>query len=81
MRLMGNLLVKLNRDGVKELLRSAEMMAICNELANDVIQRAGDGFVTSEHRGKNRVNVSVHAATKKAKRECLKHNALLKALR
>lgn len=73
--------VKLNREGVRELLQSNEMKAICRELANGISARAGEGFEVTDYTGKTRVNASVHAETKEALNRCLKDNVLLKALR
>ena len=78
---MANLQVKLNRSGVRELLQSEEMKAICKELADGISSRAGDGFEISTFTGKNRVNASVHAQTDEALSRCLEDNVLLKALR
>ena len=78
---MSNLRIELNSDGVRELLKSPEMMAVCRELANGIANRAGDGFELSEYTGRNRVNVSVHAETKEAMQACLKDNVLVKAVR
>lgn len=78
---MSNLRIELNSDGVRELLKSPEMMGICRELANGIANRAGDGFELSEYTGRNRVNVSVHAETKEAMQACLKDNVLVKAVR
>jgi uncharacterized protein (DUF927 family) len=76
-----NVKVVLNREGVRQLLRSEEMAAICQELANKVSARAGDGFEVTTFTGKNRVNASVRAETGDAVQRCLDDNVLLKALR
>lgn len=78
---MSNLRIELNSDGVRELLKSPEMMGICRELASGIASRAGSGFELSEYTGRNRVNVSVHAETKEAMQACLKDNVLVKAVR
>ena len=71
---------KLNRSGVRELMKSSEMLEICTEYANDIRDRAGEGYEVSQHIGKNRVNASVIAATRSAMQDNYKHNTLLKAL-
>jgi hypothetical protein len=71
---------ELNYDGVGELLRSDEMMAVCREYAEEIQSRAGDDYDISEYVGQTRVNVSVYAATKEAMQECYDDNTLLKAL-
>lgn len=78
---MAKVEIKLNSSGVKELLRSQEMKAICEEHANNALGRLGDGYTVTSMTGKNRVNVSVFAESYQAKRENLEHNTILKALR
>lgn len=71
---------QLNRDGVRELLQSSEMMAICKSYADAVCMRAGDGYEVSTYTGINRVNASVKAVTSEAYKDNLENNTLLKAL-
>lgn len=72
---------KLNPDGVRQLLKSDEMMSVCQTYANGMKSSAGDGYATSPYRGRNRVNVSVYAKTSKAAQDNLDNNTLLKAVR
>ena len=62
---MAKLRVELNSAGVRELLKSPEIMQACRAQALMVAGRAGDGYEVSEYTGKTRVNVSVHASTRK----------------
>lgn len=78
---MSKVKVSLNREGVRSLLKSEEMLAMCRELANGVAARAGDGYEVNTHSGRNRVNAEVRAETFKAYRDNLKNNTLLKALK
>lgn len=78
---MSKMRFKLDRSGVRELLRSGEMMAICQEHASQIAGRAGAGYETSTYTGVNRVNASVRAATAEAARDNLENNTLLKAVR
>lgn len=78
---MGKLKVVLNRDGVRELLRSDEMMAICEEYASAAVGRLGEGYIMTSQTGKNRVNASVYAETPNARKENAKNNTILKAVR
>lgn len=78
---MAKLKVALNRAGVRELLRSDEMLAICTEHAGKIQARLGDGYAVSPHRGKNRVNASIFAETPQARRENAENNTILKALK
>ena len=72
--------VELNSEGVRELLRSSEMMAICRSHAQAIANRAGSGYEVTTYTGKNRVNASVHAATEEAYKDNLENNTLLKAV-
>jgi hypothetical protein len=78
---MSKVKIELNREGVRELLCSAEMGEICMEQATAVAGRAGEGFaISGPYTGRNRVNVSVGAVTEEAYQDCLENNTLLKAL-
>ena len=77
---MANIRIELNSEGVRELLKSPEMAAICREQADRIAGRAGSGYEVTTYTGKNRVNASVHAATEEAWRDNLKNNTLLKAV-
>ena len=70
----------LNREGVRDLLRSDEMMAVCREYAQQIADRAGSDYELSEYTGVNRVNVSVGTTTKEALQDNYDNNTLLKSL-
>ncbi len=78
---MGNVKVVLNREGVRELLKSPEMMSICSDYANKALGRLGSGYEVTTHVGVNRVNAEVAAVSYQAKRENLETNSILKAIR
>ena len=73
--------IELNSEGVKELLRSPEMAAICKEHARTIANRAGSGYGVSTYTGVTRVNASVITETMEAVRDNAKNNTLLKAVR
>ncbi len=73
--------LKLNRAGVRELLRSPEMLSICEKYANRAAAKLGDGYEVSTHTGKNRVNAEIAACTRKTIVDQKKNNTILKALR
>ncbi len=77
---MGKYRIELNSEGVQELLKSPEMAAICQNLANDIAARAGTGYQVTVYTGKTRVNASVKAVTEEAWKDNLKNNTLLKAV-
>ncbi len=72
---------KLNKAGVRELLRSSQMLSVCKQYAQTVQSKCGDGYEVTTHTGKNRVNASVHAGTVEARRDNLDNNTLEKAVR
>lgn len=77
---MSDFVFKLNRAGVRELLKSSEMQAVLTEHATTIKNRAGDGYEQDIYVGKNRANAMVKAETFKAKKDNSKKNTLLKAV-
>lgn len=78
---MAKVELKLNKKGVRELLRSDEMKSICEEHANNALSKLGAGYSVSSMVGQNRANASILAETYEAKKENAEHNTILKALR
>lgn len=78
---MSKVKFKLNGAGVRELLKSQEAMAVVKSYADAVQGRAGEGYEVTTYVGKTRVNASVAAATKEARKDNYDNNTLLKALR
>lgn len=77
---MAKVKFELNREGVRELLRSKEMMDVCQEYANNALGKLGDGYEVTTHTGSNRVNAEVAAVTYAAKKENLSDNTIIKAV-
>lgn len=78
---MGKVKIVLNREGVRDLLRSDEMQSILREHANAALSQLGDGYEVTEHVGRNRANAQIAATEPKAYFENLKNNTILKAVR
>lgn len=78
---MAKMEFKLNRDGVANMMKSAEMQGILTDKASAIKNRCGDGYESDIYVGKNRANAMVVAKTNQAKRDNLKNNTLLKAVR
>lgn len=72
--------IELNEEGVRELLKSPEMMAICKEYAEKAVSKLGEGYEVTTYTGKTRVNASVAAVTKEAMNQNNKENTVLKAV-
>lgn len=73
--------VTLNRSGVRQLLKSEEMLQTCKDHAYMAQARLGAGYEVTYRKGKNRANASVAAVSSEAIRENKKHNTILKAVR
>ena len=73
--------VELNKEGVRELLQSPEMMKVCNDYAKAAVNRLGKGYEVTTQVGRNRVNAEVAAVTAKARKENMENNSILKAIR
>lgn len=78
---MSNFKFKLNRQGVREFLKSEQVQNMLETKARAIQQRAGDGYEVSTYVGKTRANASVRANTVKAIKDTKKNNTLLKAVR
>lgn len=77
---MAKVVVKLNKQGIGEVLKSQWAADCCTEVANQVAQRAGDGYEVRQHVSDQRVIVNVYADTNEARQDNLENNTLLKAL-
>ena len=62
-------------------MQSAEMQAILKERADSALNSLGEGYKSDSRVGKNRANAMVYADTYRAKRDNLKNNSILKAVR
>ncbi|MDT2797074.1 hypothetical protein P7H47_07445 [Enterococcus cecorum] len=78
---MNSFKFKLNRSGVRELMKSTEMQSVLTNYASNIRNRCGNGYEQDIYIGSNRANAMVSAATTKAKRDNKKNNTLLKAVR
>lgn len=77
---MANVKIVLKSEGVRELLRSAEIAEVCREHAEAIAGRSGSDYEVSVYTGTNRVNASVRAASNEAIQDNLENNTLLKAV-
>lgn len=76
---MSKIQVKLNYEGVMELLKSSEMKSVLDGYADRVMKQLDDGYEV-EHRTTDRAVVAVGAITAKARVDNSRNNTLLKAL-
>lgn len=78
---MAKMKFKLNRSGVASLMKSNQMQGVLEEKATGVRNRAGEGYKQDIFVGKTRANAMVYADTYQAKKDNMKNNTLLKAVR
>lgn len=78
---MAKVKVELNRAGVRELMQSSEMMAVCKKYADNAVGRLGAGYEVTTMVGRTRVNAEVAAVTYEARKDNSANNTILKAIR
>lgn len=72
--------IVLNRSGVGQLLKGAEITSYLEDMANSKLSALGDGYDKSTYHGVNRVNVALEATTYKAAKDNYENNTLLKVM-
>ena len=77
---MSSVKVVLNQAAVGALLRSPEMMAICEEQAQELADQLGEGYEVKSFTGFDRVHSLVIASSEKAIKENLENNSMLHAM-
>lgn len=71
-----------NEEGIRNLLKRDEMLAICMRYAQSMQQAAGPGYVAEERTEyPERVGAAVYPATPEAERDNLENNTLEKVRR
>lgn len=73
--------VILNKQGVEELLKSAEMQKLLQEQADEIVSRCNGNYETNTYVGKTRANASIITHDSATYHRNLKDNELLRALR
>jgi len=72
--------VRINRKGVRELLRSREVLSDLERRANAIAAAAGEGMEVDSEVGRNRARASVRTATREAVLAEAQQRALTRAL-
>ncbi len=75
-----NVVIKLNKAGVRELLKSEWAAQQCKAQADIIKGRAGEGFVVQKRNYPERSGYAVKAETREAKNRNYRDNTLLKAM-
>lgn len=81
---MSKVKFELNKAGVRELLKSAEVQQICMQHANATLQAAlgsSDGYIAETRNYPERSGAAVRADTYEARKDNSDNNTLLKSLR
>ena len=73
--------IRLNSEGVQELLKSDEMQALLSELASSKAGQAGEGYEYSVKVGQRRAYANIYPASKEAYQDNLDNNTLEKVIR
>lgn len=77
---MTNVRFVANNRGVQQLLKSPEMQAMLQDLAQDIQADAGEGYSAQVSVGRTRARGYVLAETPDAKRDQAKHHTLERAV-
>lgn len=72
--------IELNRAGVAELMKSSEMLGLCESLARKAAGSLGEGYEVSTYVGRTRANASIVATTREAIKDNLENNSVLKVI-
>lgn len=72
--------IKLNPAGVRELLKSAPIAGACDEQAQVIRGKAGEGFEVQKRTYPERTGAAVVAVSSEARKRNYKENTLLKAM-
>ena len=77
---MAKVRFELNREGVRELLKSSEMENILDDYASAVVNNAGEGFKKEFYSGTNRNSYTIVPGNADAHFKNIRENTLIKAL-
>ena len=77
---MSKIEIELNSAGIRELLRSQEIMDMLQDAADPIRSQLGDKFETEQYIGAGRANVSVYTTDAAAIEDNKQTNAMLKAM-
>ncbi len=78
---MSKIRIELNRDGVRQLLRSEDLGEKLEALAGEISGRCGEGYEHDRKLMPTRVISSVYTGTSDAARDNLQNNTILRSLK
>ena len=77
---MAKVKIELNSSGIRQLLKSEEMVQMLKQQAEQVRARCGSGYSTDLYQASSRVIAGLFAETAEAAKQNSRENTLLKAL-
>lgn len=77
---MSNVTFKLDKAGVRELLKSEGVYGECKKVAQSALAKCGDGYAVHDVRYPERSGAVIAATTMRAVNDNKKNNTLLKAV-
>ena len=77
---MAKVKFKINSAGLVELMKSSQMQAVLAEYGSRIASSAGSGYSYNRVKSGDRAKVFVYTKTKKARKDNLENNTLLKAV-
>lgn len=77
---MAKVRIKLNKSGVRELLKSSSIAQECEKEASKVLNRCGPGFEMEKRNYPERTGYAIYPGDERAYYHNLKHNTILKAV-
>ncbi len=77
---MGNVKFKLNKAGVREILKSEGVQGECRKVANDALTKCGEGYAVHDVNYPERAGASIAAINMRAVNDNNRNNTLLKAV-
>lgn len=77
---MSKIEIELNSAGIRELLRSQEIMDALQDTADGIRAQLGTQYQTDQYVGAGRANVSVYTDDPAALRDNERNNAMLRAM-
>ena len=72
--------VELNHTAVGELMKSSEMKELVKSYADEIAERAGEGYASDTYNAGSRVIASAYTETEEAMEDNLENNTLLMAV-
>lgn len=78
---MSNVKIKLNDQGVQELLKGAAMQGILKEYGSRKASEAGEGYSYAVHVHQKRAVANIYPDTREAAQDNYDNNTLLKVVR